>query len=329
MDTKPKEMLGEHYIKSRLLKYDFEIHSELSYDKDGADFMVTKKIDSSKLHFITIQSKSREIKKSTSVRVPKKYVIKNFVLFIYLIDEQKNENLLCFFDTDFDIFKEKDSQYTLSITQSKIQFLKEKYSFDQKKAIRINNIFNELKRKKYTTIIIDGIFLEEALKETKKIYAKIWNRKFEEITLKDLVDRINQRFNRFDDRFNGKNSNVNCYVYASKHHGLEDHITMADDDVDFESGESSSKIFINYTKNLVSSEIINDIGRFKQSDNIIFIANDIFYEHFLDNLEVDAKSIIVARLKINERPNEMYVKYRWDDITYPIGLALGLESCEL
>ena len=329
MDTKPREMLGLYYIKSDLLKYGFEMHSELSYDVNGADFMITQKIDSNKLHFITVQSKSRTIKRSTNIRIPKKYVTKNFVLFLYLIDDLKNENLFCFFDTDFDIFKEKDSEYTLHVTQSKIQSLKEKYSFDQKKALRINGIFDELKRKKYTTIIIDGIFLEEAVKETKKIYAKIWSRKVEEIILKDLVDRINQRFNRFDDRFNGKDSNINCYVYASKHHGLEDHITMADEDVDFESGESSSKIFINYTKNLVSSEIMNDIGRFKQSDNIIFIANDIIYEHFLDNLEVDAKSIIIARLKINERPNEMYVKYRWDDITYPIGLALGLESCEL
>ncbi|MCF2218322.1 hypothetical protein H9Q08_03290 [Chryseobacterium sp. PS-8] len=224
MDNKPKEMLGEHYIKSRLLKYDFEIHSELSYDKDGADFMVTQKIDSSKLHFITIQSKSREIKKNTNVRVPKKYVTKNFVLFIYLIDEQKNENLFCFFADDFHIFREKDSEYTLSVTQSKIQSLKEKYSFDQKKALRINGIFDELKRKKYTTIIIDGIFLEEALKETKKIYTEIWNRKFEEITLKDLVDKIILRFNRFDDNFNAEDTNINCYVYISKHHGLEDHI---------------------------------------------------------------------------------------------------------
>lgn len=329
MDTKPREMLGLYYIKSDLLKYGFEMHSELSYDVNGADFMITQKIDSNKLHFITVQSKSRTIKRSTNIRIPKKYVTKNFVLFIYLIDEQKNENLFCFFDTDFDIFKEKDSEYTLGVTQSKIQSLKEEYNFDQKKALRINGIFDELKKKKYTTIIIDGIFLEEALRETKKIYTEIWNRKFEEITLKDLVDKIILRFNRFGDNFNAENTNINCYVYISKHHGLEDHIIIKDDDDNFETSEPSTNIFINHTKKLVAFEVMENIDRFKQSDNIILIANDIIYEHFLENLDVDTKSIIVARLKIDERPNEMYVKYRWQDISYPIGLALGLKSFEL
>lgn len=325
MDSKPREMLGEHYIKSRLLKYDFEMHSELSYDKDGADFMITQKIDSNKLHFITIQSKSRKIKKSTNVKIPKKYVVENFVLFIYLLDENKNENLFCFFENDFNIFKERDSDYILNITHLKISHLQENYSFNQHKALRINGIFNELRRKKYTSIIIDGIFLEEALKETKKIYSDSNERKIEELSLNNLVDKIILGFNRFGDGL----TNINCYVYVSKHHSLEDHIKIEDEDTDFESSEFSSRIFITYTKKLVSFEIMNDIDRFKQSDNIILIANDVIYEHFLANLDVDAKSIIIARLKITERPNEMYVKYRWGDISYPIGLALGLESYEL
>lgn len=140
-----------------------------------------------------------------------------------------------------------------------------------------------------------------------------------------MVDKIILGFNTFGDAV----TNINCYVYVSKHHSLEDHITIEDEDADFESSKFSPRIFITYTKKLVSFEIMNDIDRFKQSDNIILIANDVIYEHFLENLDVDAESITIARLKITERPNEMYVKYRWGDISYPIGLALGLESYEL
>ncbi|MCF2218321.1 hypothetical protein H9Q08_03285 [Chryseobacterium sp. PS-8] len=110
---------------------------------------------------------------------------------------------------------------------------------------------------------------------------------------------------------------------------FEDHIIIKDDDDNFEISEPSTNIFINHTKKLVAFEVMENIDRFKQSDNIILIANDIIYEHFLENLDVDTKSIIVARLKIDERPNEMYEKYRWQDISYPIGLALGLQSFEL
>ncbi|WP_159474750.1 hypothetical protein [Chryseobacterium sp. 18068] len=325
MDNKPTEKLGENFIKSRLLKYDFEIHSDLSYDKDGADFMITQKLDSTKLHFIRIQSKARKIKNSTIVRIPKHYVGKNFVLFIYIIDEQKEENLFCFFSDDFAIFREKDLEYTLSITTSKIKFLQDNYSFNHYKAEKINAIFTELKRKKYTSLIIDGIFLEESIKETKDIYTEIWGKKFEEPSLKDLVEQIILRFNRFPENDN----DIACYLYISNHHSLEDHLIIDNKNNSFSLKGSSIKIFITYTDELVAFQVMDDIDRFKQSNNIILIANDIIYENFLSDLEVDIESIIVARLKVNERPQEMYVKYKWGDISYPIGLALGLKSYEL
>lgn len=324
MDNKPAEKLGESYIKSRLLKYDFEIHSELSYDKDGADFMLTQKLDSDKLHFIRIQSKSRKIKSSTNVRIPKSYIGRNFVLFVYIINEHKEENLFCFLPSDFSIFTEKVSEYTLSITTKKINFLKDNYTFDQHKAEKINSIFAELKEKKYTSVIIDGIFLQESLIETKKLYAGIWNRDFEEPSLKDLAEKI-LKYNRFVDH----NNDIACYIYISNHHNLEDHILIDPRNSSFNYKGILVKTSITYTSELVAFQIMDDIERFKQSNNILLIANDIIYERFLSDLDVDVKSVIVARLKINERPNEMYVDYKWFDISYPIGLAIGLKPNEL
>jgi len=325
MDTRPREMLGEHYIKSRLLKYDFEIHSELSYDKDGADFMVTEKIDRTKLNYIIIQSKSREIKKSTSVKIPKQYVNKNFVLFVYLINQKKEENLFCFFHEDYHIFRDRGSEYILYINEKKINFLHEGHTFDQSKAERINLIFKELQRKKYTSIIIDGFFLEESIIKTTEIYTEIYKREFQKPSLVHLAEKINSYFNRFSSNFN----DIAFYLYISKDRTLENHILLDDKVKNLSIKESSAKIFTTYTDKLIPFHIMNDLERFKQSDNIILIANDIIYEHFLSNLEIDPKSIIVARLKTEDRPQEMFVKYRWQDIIYPIGLALGLKSFEL
>ena len=74
---------------------------------------------------------------------------------------------------------------------------------------------------------------------------------------------------------------------------------------------------------------MENINRYKSANNIILIANDLVYEGFLRELENEVEEIIIARLKINERSNEMYVRYRWQDIAYPIGESLGINRADL
>lgn len=121
MDNRPIEKLGEKYIESRLIKYHFDTHSDLSFDREGGDLIITQKVDKKTLHFIKIQSKARRIKKSANVSIPTQYVDDNFVLFIYLIDESLEENLLCFFKEDFEIFTENNGNFILNISHNKLQ----------------------------------------------------------------------------------------------------------------------------------------------------------------------------------------------------------------
>ncbi|CAM3611621.1 hypothetical protein [Zobellia roscoffensis] len=326
MDNKPTEKLGESYIKSRLLKYDFDTHSELSYDKDGTDLIITQKVDSTTLNYIKIQSKSRKLNKSTNVKIPKSYVNENFVLFIYIVDQQKEEYLFCIFEEDFKIFRENNNDFTLYISHSTLSKKLTAYTFDETKAIKLKLLFKKFKKKNFTSIIIDGLFLKESIIETNKFYSKYWNRELEKPKLHDIVRNIIVQYNRFEQNQN----EIACYLYVSNYNDLINVLEIDNKQNNFYINEKISvKIFVSYSNDLVCFQIMDDINRFKKSNNLILVANDIAYERFLTDLESEIEEVIIMRLKINERPNEMYVNYKWADISYPIGLSMGLEQVEL
>ena len=83
MDTKPLEEQAESYIKSELLRFDFNVIKP-SFDRDGTDLLIIDGIENKSTHFLKIQCKGRNIDRNgTNVKIPKKYVQENFVLFIY------------------------------------------------------------------------------------------------------------------------------------------------------------------------------------------------------------------------------------------------------
>lgn len=325
MDNKPTEKLGESYIKSRLLKFDFDIHGDLSYDKKGADLMITRRVDSATLNYIKVQCKSRKISKSTSVVIPLDYVDKNFVLFIYLIDEHKNEHLICFFEADFTIFKKGSENYSLNITKAKINTTLQTYLFDNIKAAKLKALFKQLREKKFTSIIIDGIFLKEAIIKTKNYYSSLWNKEYETPKLHIIIKHISRWFNRFSSE-----NEISCNVYISNHHPLEECLIIDNKQNSlFLPNQTSIQISTTYSNSIIAFQIMENINRYKSANNIILIANDLVYEGFLRELENEVEEIIIARLKINERSNEMYVRYRWQDIAYPIGESLGINRADL
>ncbi|MCG2419369.1 hypothetical protein K8089_10070 [Aequorivita sp. F47161] len=326
MDNKPIEELGESFIKSRLLKFDFDTHSELSYDKDGTDLIITQKVDNTTLSYIKIQSKARKLNKSTSVRIPKSYVNENFVLFIYIIDHEKKEYLYCFFEDDYTIFKEKENEYVLNISYSTFAKKLSNHTFDKSKADRLKALFEKFKKKSFTTLIIDGVFLKESILETNKFYSEYWKRKLKKPKLHEIVKSIIIKYNRFEQNQN----DIACYLYISNHNDLVNVLDIDNKQNSFlVNNKISVKIFVSYSNELVCFQIMDDINRFKKSNNLILVANDIAYERFLKDLENEDKEILIMRLKINERPNEMFVNYKWGDISYPIGLSMGLEPFEL
>lgn len=326
MDNRPVEKLGESYIKSRLIKYNFDTHSDLSFDREGGDLIITDQVDKKTLHYIKIQSKARKIYKSTNVKIPKEYIDENFVLFIYLIDENRQEHLLCFFQEDFKIFNENKENLMLNISKLRLQTKFSDFIFNDNKAGKLKELFEKFKKKNHTSIIIDGIFLLEALIETDKIYSEIWNRNLRKPKLHEIVQNIIVRYNRFE-----KNENdIACYLYLSNYHDLENVLEITNRENNFNINEECSvKIFTTYSNDLVSFQIMDDISRFKNSNNIILVANDIAYERFLVDLKEEVDNIIIMRLKLVERPQEMFVNYKWGDISYPIAISMGIKPQEL
>lgn len=175
-------------------------------------------------------------------------------------------------------------------------------------------------------MIIDGIFLLEAIIETNKIYSRIWKRVLQMPKLHEIVENIILKYNRFEQNEN----DIACYLYISNYHNLESFLEISNRKNNFYIREKNSvKIFVTYSNDLVNLQVMDDMSRFKNSNNIILVANDIAYERFLLDLKNEVDEIIIMRLKTNSRPQEMFVNYRWGDISYPIALSMGVGPDEL
>lgn len=122
MDNKPVEDQAENYLKSQLIKYGFNL-AKPSFDKYGSDLIIVDKINTDKTKILLVQSKGRTLKKETfsNVKIPEKYVKKNFVLFIYTIDEETKEDLLFMFNSnDIKNWNLNDENYQLNFNKKKI-----------------------------------------------------------------------------------------------------------------------------------------------------------------------------------------------------------------
>jgi len=85
MDTKPLEIQAESYIKSQLLKYNFNVIKPI-FDENGSDLIIVDNIENNLWHYINIQSKGRTVSiKNTNISIPVSYVNNQFYLYIQLI----------------------------------------------------------------------------------------------------------------------------------------------------------------------------------------------------------------------------------------------------
>lgn len=70
------------------------------------------------------------------------------------------------------------------------------------------------------------------------------------------------------------------------------------------------------------------IERLINNENIILVADDKSYELPLNELKSKGVDIICVTFNEPETRN-MFVQFRWGDIAYPLGRAMGLEKYEL
>jgi hypothetical protein len=96
MDTKPLEHEALNQIMSLLARYGYK-YAELSFDEDGADIFVIKKVEigtSVYWRALRCQSKGRDVSRTNSnVVIPQNYVRGGFLAFVYVkpkdVDEAK------------------------------------------------------------------------------------------------------------------------------------------------------------------------------------------------------------------------------------------------
>lgn len=326
-DNKPIEKQAENYLKSQLSKFDFD-YQEPSYDKNGSDLTIIENYKAKKTKLLNIQSKGRTVSnRSTNVKIPKKYVNERFILFIYTVDEDKNESLFMFLPSDIKKWNlNTNNEYTFSFNSKKI---KEKYFQDKifniSKAGELRDILTRSEIKDYTTILIDGVFLENAIKSTISTYSKIWKKKkFLKPDIKTVVKYILESY----DRFNTKSKTVNCLLVTSEHFSLEEHISF-NCPLNFKTQNGNSvNIFINKSDGIVSFDILEQMKRLINNDNIILVADDVIYESRLKEYKELGVEIIIIQYN-GHQGRKIHSEFKWGDVMYPLGLSLGLEKWEL
>ncbi|WP_282142802.1 hypothetical protein [Cellulophaga baltica] len=327
MDSKPLEEQAENHLKSQLLRFDFKI-AKPSFDKLGSDLLIVDSIKSDKTRFLIIQSKGRTLTKnrSSNIQIPKKYLADNFVVFLYTIDEEKNESLFMFTSADIESWNYNKGKFTLSFNSDKISsyYFSEKL-FDNRLAKKLKEALIKVKVKNYTSVIIDAIFLERAINKTISVYSGIWpKKKFIKpnlnTVLKDILD--------FYDHYQGIKKIVNCYVIQSEHFDLNSLSSSTSESGFITKTGNQVNVFKSKTKNIVAFEVLEQIDRLINNDNIILVADDSAYEVPLEGFKENGLDIIM--ILFNEyQGREIYVDFKWGDIIYPLGISIGLERHEL
>jgi hypothetical protein len=180
--------------------------------------------------------------------------------------------------------------------------------------------------KEYTSIFIDGIFLEKAIDRTIKIYSQIWpNKIFKEPDLNSIVANILESYNRYKT----EKKIINCTLFMSRSFKLENWMSIDYDNLKFETKNGNQvRIFINKTDEMIVFEILEELDRLLDNDNILLVASDPAYEPTLSELKKKDYDMIIVRSNYHDE-NDMYSEFRWGDITFPLGISLGLEKHEL
>jgi hypothetical protein len=183
MDNKPLEIQAESLIQHKLIKHGLFV-TKPSFDKEGTDLLIIKDISEKITPTIKVQCKGRTIKEKSNVTIPRKYMEDNFVVFLYVQEyETKNDLLYVFFQSDINAWKTEGTNFYLVIPKDFQcrEYFKER-EFVRESIFKIESILlkqavsQQIVKTDYS-IIIDGIFLENAVLQVQGIYRKIYPEK--------------------------------------------------------------------------------------------------------------------------------------------------------
>lgn len=324
-DNKPAEHSAESLVIHHLLKYDIKT-SKPFFDEEGTDLLLIDQVSRNSTAILRAQSKYRSYSKGkpSSVTIPVSYVAANFVLFLYVIDENNHDGLYVFFEEDIKRWDLNTSgEYYLGVSEKSMHHFQKKL-ISASVAKQIKERLKKIEIKKYTSLVIDGIFLEKAIQATKAIYTEIWpKRKLKQPSLAEIIKQFLHYYNHYPK----SSADVHCALFLSEHFDLEQWVTMPNLNVP-ETQSTGVRLSIFKSDTIVSFEILEYLDRIINSENILLVADDIIYEPPLNKLKQEGIDVILIKLKTDLGGN-LYTQHHWGDISYPLGLTLGLKAYEL
>jgi hypothetical protein len=319
MDTTKLEIQAENYISSQLLKFDFLV-SKPQYDKEGCDLQILDDI-SFPTRVLKIQAKGRSISKDTNVKIPKNYVSDNFILFLYVVDTDKNETLYIFFPEEVKLFTSSGKNYTLHCQKKTFGVLYSNNCFSKPHAIKLKQLLKKSKIKEETTVIIDSISLERSIKSTALTYRSIYpTKKFLKPDLLEIVKKILICY----DRNEFENKIINVYIFKTPHNNFQ---IPYYDFLELFINKNKIRLFEMKIDGIICFEIEDFLKRLIHSENIILVASEANFLGLLKNLKDENMEVTLVLEKRDNNLREF--GFNWGDISYPIGLAMGLQRTEL
>ncbi|MFT7003970.1 MAG: hypothetical protein ACJAWW_001322 [Sulfurimonas sp.] len=326
IDNKPLEDEAESFIKNKLLRYGFNLVKP-TFDILGADLLILDNIDNQYSKILKIQSKGRTLKStSNSIKIHESYITNEFIVFLYAIDDEDKEKeyLFTFFKEDIEKWTNNNEYYTLSFTKkSVLQDIFQSKLFNKAIADKIKIQLYESKIKKYTSVIIDGIFIEKAIKHTFDRYSKIYPEKnLVRPSINDVVLNITLMYNRFT----SKEQIINYHIY--NYNEEADYSTFISGDIILDDNQVENRIYYHDTNGFIFSKVEEHFQKIINIENIILAADDVLYEPILQELQNNNIDVILVRFSDDKNSRMFNTHYRWGDIMYPIAQAMGVTSFE-
>lgn len=319
IDNKPQEDQAESLVKFSLHEAGIK-HGKPAFDQQGADLLILDNLDQKFSTILKVQVKYRAIsvEKVNNVTIDISYVTDNFLCFVYVtgIDQPK---LYIFFPEDFKEWHKGEKKYTLQLSAKKMPDYISKV-FNNKAVERIEALLLKQPIKKYTSLIIDGIFLRQAIQTMFTIYDDLYpDIRSQKPSLEVVVKQLLVDYNRYPD----EQLSIHAHIFISNEFPLDSLLAMPKESFFRSKIAKGVKIHIYNTKDMLLFDVLDHLDRTVNTENVILAANDIGYQGALSQLQKKGVDIILLTVH-TDQGRQIYTESRWGDIIYPLARTFGV-----
>lgn len=179
--------------------------------------------------------------------------------------------------------------------------------------------------KQCTSLIIDGIFLQNAINKTIEIYSELKpGTRFYKPELLEVINLILDWY----DKTNALKKTINCHVWMSDAFNLESRINISQTKHTIKTSDGNLVKVIFEKSSIIGPELLDQLVTLVKKGDVILVADDRMYEPTLDKLFDMGYTITVVMLNESDG-SEMITSFNWGDIVFPLGMAMGMEKSEL